>query len=73
MDNKIGNSYVSCSLGSFCWSFFPTPNPKKHRAKIGETPTRGAAIPLYSPKKPCSEWKIFSKLMYVSRKFRQSK
>ena len=38
--------YVRSSVGCFCWSFFPTPNPRKHIANIGATPASGAAIPL---------------------------
>ena len=33
-------------------SSFPVPKPKKLKAKIGETPTIGAPIPLYNPRKP---------------------
>ena len=37
--------------GLDCCNFFPKSFPKKLRAKMGETPTRGALIPLYRPLK----------------------
>ncbi|KAK2555987.1 hypothetical protein P5673_021976 [Acropora cervicornis] len=45
-------SYVGSSLGFLSCNFFPILNPQKQMANIGATPTTGAAIPLYRPRKP---------------------
>lgn len=39
-------AYVRTSLGVFCCSFLPNPNPKKQTANMGVTPMMGAAMPL---------------------------
>ena len=50
LETKI--TYVNLSLLDFCWRLFPVPYPKKQIANIGETPTKGASIPLYNPVNP---------------------
>ena len=39
-------TYVRTSVGVFCCSFLPNPNPKKQTANMGVTPMMGAAMPL---------------------------
>jgi len=62
-------SYVASAFGSFICSFFPILNPQKQMANIGVTPTIGAAIPLYRPKKPCEqaeyEWETYICCNYI--------
>ena len=45
--------YLYSPFGSLgVWSCFPIPKPKKQTAYIGETPSKGANIPLYRPLNP---------------------